>query len=469
MNYKTENIWKSVDAETEDEIQRFSDQYASFMDENRTEREFIRSTVKFLEDKGFKELSEVETLNSGSKLYALNREGAVLAAVIGKEKLNQGINLIGAHVDAPRIDLKPRPLFEEKELAFFTTHYYGGIRKYQWVTLPLALHGVIVKQDGSRVNLAVGMKPEDPVFYITDLLPHFAGKQREKKLKEAIKAEQLNVLVGSRPAAEDKSESENSKQGDNELTPVKENLLKLIKARYDLEEEDLISAELQLVPAQKSRDVGLDETLLGSYAHDDRVCSYTALRALTAVENPEKTAAIILVDREEVGSMGSTGMQSRFFENALARILTRSSSDYSDLLLRETLENSTALSGDVTAGFDPDFAEIASRNNTPLLNHGINMTPYTGARGKGGASEAPAEFRSRIRRIWNENQVAWQASEMGEVDKGGGGTIAKFLANYNISVLDCGPAVLSMHSPFELVSKADIYHTWLAFKSYLES
>jgi len=469
LNYKTENIWKTVDAKTEDQIQRFSGQYASFMDKNRTEREFIRSTVEFLEKKGFKELSEVETLDSGSKLYALNREGAVLAAVTGKKKLNQGINLIGAHVDAPRIDLKPRPLFEEKELAFFTTHYYGGIRKYQWVTLPLALHGVVVKQDGSRVNIAVGMNPEDPVFYITDLLPHFAGKQREKKLKEAIKAEQLNVLVGSRPAAEDKSQRKNSELGDNELTPVKKALLKLIKARYDLEEEDLISAELQLVPAQKSRDVGLDGTLLGSYAHDDRVCSYTALRALTAVEKPEKTAAIILVDREEVGSMGSTGMQSCFFENALARMLTRSSPDYSDLLLRETLENSTALSGDVTAGFDPDFAEIASRNNTSLLNHGINMTPYTGARGKGGASEASAEFRSRIRRIWNENQVAWQATEMGEVDKGGGGTIAKFLANYNISVLDCGPAVLSMHSPFELASKADIYHTWLAFKSYLES
>jgi len=467
--YETENIWQNISLEEEKEIQDFAKDYAEFMDENRTEREFIRSTVEKLQQEGFVDLAEVNNLEEGSKVYTTNQEGALLAAIIGQEPLSQGLNLVGAHVDAPRIDLKPRPLFAEKELGFFTTHYYGGIRKYQWVTLPLALHGVVVKEDGSKINIAVGMEAEDPVFYITDLLPHFAAEQREKKLKEAIKAEQLNVLVGSRPADDDEETEENNSDKDKDLASVKKALLQLIEERHGITEEDLISAELQLVPAQKSRDVGLDNTLIGSYAHDDRICSYTALRALTSMETGSKTAAIILVDREEVGSMGTTGMQSRFFENVLARLIAKSSSDYNDLMLREALENSTALSGDVTAGFDPDFAEIASKNNTPYLNHGINMTPYTGARGKGGASEASAEFRSKIRRIWNNNGVAWQATEMGEVDKGGGGTIAKFLANYNISVLDCGPAVLSMHSPFEIASKADLYHTYLAYKSYLEN
>ena len=450
------NLWLKLSQEKEEEVFEFAKGYKNFMDNNRTEREFIRGTAAELQAAGFKELDEFEELQTGDKVYVQNREGAILAAVIGKNKLNAGLKIVGAHVDSPRIDLKPKPLFEEKELAFFTTHYYGGVRKYQWVTIPLALRGVAVKEDGTKLDISIGMDPEDPIFYITDLLPHFAKDQNEKKLSEAIDAAQLNSLVGTKPVTDQ-----------DEKEPVKKALLNLIKEEHDLEEEDLISAELQLVPANLARDVGLDRTLLAAYGHDDRSCSYTALQALLELEQtPEETAVMLLVDREEVGSMGNTGMQSTFFENTIAKFLNLTEGSYSDLDLRQTLENSTALSGDVTQAFDPDYPESSSKHNAPYLNQGVVMTPYTGARGKGGSSEASAEFKAYIRGIWNKANLTWQAAEMGAVDKGGGGTIAQFLANYNLDVLDCGPAVLSMHAPYEVISKADLYMTKEAYRTY---
>ena len=450
------NLWLKFSQDEEDQVFEFAKRYKDFMDENRTEREFIRGTVAELKAAGFKDITETDQLTTGDKVYAQNREGAVLAAIIGQEKLTEGLKIVGAHVDSPRIDLKPKPLFEEKEMAFFTTHYYGGVKKYQWVTLPLAIRGVVVKEDGTKLDISIGMDPEDPIFYITDLLPHFGKEQAKKKLSEAIDAAQLNSLVGTRPVADE-----------DEKEPVKKALLNLIKEEHDLEEEDLISAELQLVPALLARDVGLDRTLLAAYGHDDRSCSYTALQALLELqETPEKTAIMLLVDREEVGSMGNTGMQSTFFENTIAKLLNLTESNYSDLDLRQALENSTALSGDVTQAFDPDYPESSSKHNTPYLNQGVVMTPYTGARGKGGSSEASAEFKAYIRGIWNKYNVTWQAAEMGAVDKGGGGTIAQFLANYNMDVLDCGPAVLSMHAPYEVLSKADLYMTKEAYRTY---
>ncbi|MFW6378066.1 MAG: aminopeptidase [Bacillota bacterium] len=450
------NLWLKLGQEKEKEVFEFARRYKNFMDDNRTEREFIRGTAAELQAAGFKELAEFEQLKTGDRVYAQNREGAILAAIIGENKLNTGLKIVGAHVDSPRIDLKPKPLFEEKEMAFFTTHYYGGVRKYQWVTIPLALRGVAVKEDGTKLDISIGMDPEDPIFYITDLLPHFAKEQNKKKLSEAIDAAQLNSLVGTKPVTDE-----------DEKEPVKKAFLNLIKDEHDLEEEDLISAELQLVPAIPARDVGLDRTLLAAYGHDDRSCSYTALQALLELEQtPAETAVMLLVDREEVGSMGNTGMQSSFFENTIAKFLNLTEGSYSDLDLRQTLENSTALSGDVTQAFDPDYPESSSKHNAPYLNQGVVMTPYTGARGKGGSSEASAEFKAYIRGIWNKANITWQAAEMGAVDKGGGGTIAQFLANLNLDVLDCGPAVLSMHAPYEVISKADLYMTKEAYRTY---
>ncbi|MGM0419943.1 MAG: aminopeptidase [Bacillota bacterium] len=451
------NLWLRFSQDEEEKVFEFAQHYADFMNANRTEREFIRSTVLALQAAGFKKITEFTELQTGDKVYAQNREGAVIAAIIGEKPLTEGMQIVGAHVDSPRIDLKPRPLYEDKEIALFTTHYYGGVKKYQWVTIPLALHGIVVKEDGSKINIAIGMDPQDPVFYITDLLPHFAKKQAEKKLSEAIEAAHLNSIVGTRPV-DDEDEKE----------PVKKAILNLLQDKYDLNEEDLISAELQLLPAYPARDVGLDRTLLAAYGHDDRACAYTALQALLETHDPEQTAVTLLVDREEVGSMGNTGMKSTFFENTVARLLSLADRN-TDLDFRRTLENSTALSGDVSAAYDPDYSEATSKHNAPYLNKGIVMTPYTGARGKGGSSEASAEFKAKIRNIWNRAGVAWQAAEMGAVDQGGGGTIAQFLANYNLDVLDSGPAVLSMHAPYELVSKADLYQTKEAYRAYFSS
>ncbi|MEJ6951160.1 aminopeptidase [Natronospora cellulosivora (SeqCode)] len=453
------NAWLNMEDVEHEEIFAFNKEYANFMDVNKTERQCVRSSVEMLEAEGFKDISEFTSLKKGDKVYKINREKGLIAVVIGEKDLIDGVHIVGAHMDSPRIDLKPNPLFEASELAYFDTHYYGGIKKYQWVSIPLAIHGVVVKQDGSKVEISIGDKEDDPIFYISDLLPHLAKDQMQKKMSEGISGEQLNLLIGSIPV---EGEEKDSKE------KVKNSILNYLDKEYGIDAEDLVSSELQIVPAFKAKDVGFDRGLLAAYGHDDRVCSYTALKAILEIEDPSNTAMALLVDKEEVGSMGSTGMQSRFFENTIAELIDLSNEEYSDLMVRKTIENSKALSADVNAAFDSNYPDVFSKSNSAYLGKGVVITKYTGARGKSGSSEACAEFVAEVRSLFNNAGVIWQIGELGKVDKGGGGTIAQFLANYNMDVLDCGPAVMSMHAPYEVVSKVDVYNTYLAYHVFLE-
>lgn len=458
--YEPKNGWLEMEDVEIEEIFTFNQEYADFLTANKTEREFVRASVELLEAEGFKNLDELSSLKAGDRVYKVNREKAIIVAVIGEKPLSDGLHIVGAHIDSPRIDLKPNPLYEDGGLAFFNTHYYGGIKKYQWVSIPLALHGVIVKEDGSKVEIRLGEEEDDPVFYISDILPHLGKKQMEKKMSEGITGEQLNLVIGSIPS------KKKDKEGEQEKETVKAAILSLLKEKYGITGEDLISADLEIVPALRTRDVGFDRGLLAGYGQDDRVCSYTALRAIIDTEKPAHTAMVLLVDKEEIGSMGSTGMQSHFFENTVAEILNLSNEEYSEFILRKIIENSQALSADVNAAFDPNFADVYAKNNSAYLGKGVVLTKYTGARGKAGASEATAEFMGKIRSLFNRSGIIWQIGELGKVDEGGGGTIAQFLANYNMDVLDCGPALLSMHSPYEVASKVDIYNTYLAYSVF---
>lgn len=455
--YEAKNAWMEMEDVEVDEIFSFNREYADFISNNKTEREFVKGSVELLEREGFKNLDDCNELKKGDRVYKVNRDRAIIAAIIGEKPLTEGLRIVGAHIDSPRIDLKPNPLFEDGELAFLDTHYYGGIKKYQWVSIPLAIHGLVVKEDGTKVEIKIGEDEDDPIFYISDLLPHLGKDQMEKKMSEGITGEQLNVLIGSIPH-----------NGDEKKERVKAALLDILAEKYGISGEDLVSAELQIVPALKARDLGFDRGLLAGYGHDDRVCSYTALRGLIDIEEPVYTAMALLVDKEEVGSMGSTGMQSRFFENTVAEMLDLTYDQYNDLLLRRVCSNSKALSADVNAAYDPDFKDVYANNNTAYLGKGVVLTKYTGARGKAGSSEATAEFVAEVRSLFNEAGVIWQVGELGKVDKGGGGTIAQFLANYSMDVLDCGPAVLSMHSPYEVVSKVDVYNTYLGYNAFFE-
>nr|WP_286170205.1 aminopeptidase [Halocella sp. SP3-1] len=457
--FKTKSAWLEMEDVEVEEVFEFNKEYAQFLTENKTEREFVKTAVELLEKEGFNNLKEVKSLNKGDRVYTVNRDKAIIAVVVGENPLSTGLRIVGAHLDSPRIDLKPNPLFEDSELAFFNTHYYGGIKKYQWVTFPLALHGVVVKDDGSKVEINIGEDDDDPIFYISDLLPHLGKDQLEKKMSEGISGEQLNLLIGSIPVKKDDDKEENS---------VKDAVLDILFEKYNIIGEDLVSADLQIVPAVKARDVGFDRGLLAAYGHDDRVCSYTALRALIDLERPLNTAMALLVDKEEIGSMGSTGMQSHFFENTIAEMVNLLDEDYSDLTVRRVIENSSALSADVNAAYDPTFADVYEKSNSAFMGKGVVITKYTGARGKAGASEATAEFVAEVRSLFNRAGVLWQIGELGKVDKGGGGTIAQFLANYNMDVLDCGPGLLSMHAPYELVSKVDVYHSYLAYNVFME-
>ncbi len=461
-SYKAKNAWLEMEEVEKEEVFEFNKEYGKFLEENKTEREFTASTVELLEEEGFKQINELESLEKGDKVYGVNRDRQLIAAVIGKKDLKEGLRIIAAHMDSPRIDLKPNPLYEEGGLAYLGTHYYGGIKKFQWVTIPLALRGMVVKEDGTKIEISIGEKEDDPVFYISDILPHLGKKQMEKKMKEAINAQHLNLVVGSIPLRDEKEENENGND------KIKAAILEHLEVEYDVTGEDLVSADLQIVPADGVKDIGFDRALLGGYGHDDRVCSYTGLRALLDINVPEYTAVTLLVDKEEIGSMGATGMQSRFFENFVAEMSSRYYNSFSELDLREILENSSSLSGDVNAAFDSNFAEVFDKRNAAFLNKGIVLTKYTGARGKAGSSEATAEFMAKVRGLLNEAGVVWQVAELGKVDEGGGGTIAQFLANYNMDVLDAGPAVLSMHSPYEVVAKIDVYNTYLAYLTFLE-
>ena len=425
--------------------------YMDFLQKGKTERLCAALTVALAEKHGFVEYKRGMSLKSGDKVYSCNRGKSVMLAVIGKRSLKEGCQIAAAHIDSPRLDLKPNPLYEDNELAYFKTHYYGGIRKYQWVTLPLALYGVVALKDGSVVNVALG-EGNEPKFVITDLLPHLGQEQGKKPLSEAIPAESLNILLGSRPVCGEDSDR------------VKLTVMEKLNEKYGITEDDFTSAELECVPALDVTDIGIDGSMIGAYGHDDRVCGYAALQAILDIGTPEKTAICMLADKEEIGSMGVTGMQSAGFDTFMNDLC-----DGQGVLLRECYENAFCLSADVTAAFDPNFAEVFEKKNAAYLNHGIGFCKYTGARGKSGASDASAETVAYVRRVMDEASVIWQIAELGKVDIGGGGTVAQYMANRNIATLDAGVPVLSMHAPFEVVSKLDCYMTYKGCKAVFEA
>lgn len=452
---ETENIWKKYSDVQRIEIESFAKDYMDFLSKSKTERECVQQAVSAAKAAGFVDLNMQNALKAGDRVYVDHMGKSLVLFVIGRQPLNFGMNILGAHIDSPRIDVKSNPLYEDSDLAYLDTHYYGGIKKYQWVTIPLALHGVVIKKDGEKVTFHVGEDESDPVFCISDLLPHLAREQMNKTAIKIIDGEGMDLIVGSRPLTGEKEDA------------VKANILALLKENFGIEEEDFLSAELEIVPAGKARDMGFDRSLILAYGHDDRVCAYPSLRAVMDFTGiPERTLCCILTDKEEIGSVGATGMGSRFFENAVAEVLSRMES-YNDLTLKRTLSNSFMLSSDVSAGFDPLYASVYEKKNTAFLGKGMCFNKYTGSGGKGGASDANAEFIAKLRAIMDESEVSFQFAEIGKVDQGGGGTIAELCAKYCMNVIDAGVAVLSMHAPYEIVSKADVYETYRGYRAFL--
>jgi len=460
MTEKLRSCWPRLGEAEREAAFALAEDYKEFLNEGRTERLAVRAAEREARARGFVPLGERESLSPGDRVYTVNRGKAMILAVIGDAPLEQGLNIVGAHVDSPRLDLKPEPLYQDGELALFKTHYYGGIRKYHWLGIPLILVGTVVRSDGEVIHLGVGDRPGEPVFTITDLLPHLARDHKEKKLEEAFPGENLNILAGSIPAAGDDGKPERA---------VKRAVLAYLERAYGISEEDFVSAELQAVPAWPAADVGFDRGLVGGYGQDDRSCAFAALRAILDAGRPARTAVVLLADKEEIGSMGNTGMHSRFLENALAEIVARSGTPYSELNLRRMLASSRALSADVNAALDPTYPEVMDKLNAARIGGGVCLTRYTGSRGKAGGSEANAEFVSAVRALFNAHGVCWQTGELGKVDQGGGGTIAYLLAMYGMDVLDCGPPLLGMHSPFEVLSKADLYASYRGYKVFLEA
>ena len=456
------NAWLDYTEQDEKELEQTARAYRLFLDAGKTERECVEELVRQAEAAGYVSLEQKkasgEKIKTGDKIYAVGMKKIMALFHIGQEPLENGMNILGAHIDSPRLDVKQNPLYEDTDLAYLDTHYYGGVKKYQWVALPLAIHGVAVKKDGTVVKVAVGEEEADPVVYITDLLIHLAGKQMQKKAAEVIEGENLDILIGSRPLKD--------LDDDKKKEEVKANVLNILKEKYDIEEEDFLSAELEIVPAGKARDCGLDRSMVAGYGQDDRVCAYTSFLAMMEMENPVKTSCCLLTDKEEIGSVGATGMQSRFFENTVAELM-EGMGDYSDLALRRALSRSCMLSSDVSAGYDPAYAECFEKKNSAYLGRGIVLNKYTGARGKSGSNDANAEYVARVRKVFDDHNVAFQTAELGKVDVGGGGTIAYIAALYGMEVIDSGVAVLSMHSPWEVTSKADIYEAKKAYKAFL--
>lgn len=446
-----ENIW--IKSDQKNEIFKFGEDYKDFISRCKTERLCTKEAVKLLEAKGFKELSKVKNVKPGDKVYKVNKGKNVCAFIVGEKDICDGLRILGAHIDSPRMDLKQHPLYEKKGFALFDTHYYGGIKKYQWVTIPLALYGVVVKKDGSIIDINIGDDNDDPVFGVTDLLIHLASDQMSKKANVVIEGEDLDLTAGSIPT-------------DDKKDAIKKNILKILKDKYKIDEEDFLSAEIEVVPAGPARDYGLDRSMIAGYGHDDRSCAYTSLRAILDTKTCEYTACTILVDKEEIGSVGATGAQSYFFENAILELLDKTGK--SDLLtLRKTLENSKMLSSDVSAGVDPLYSGAYDEKNACFLGNGIVFNKYTGARGKSGSNDAMPEYFAWIRNIMDNNGIFFQTAELGKVDQGGGGTIAYILGNTNMNVVDAGIAVLNMHAPMEIVSKADVYEAYRAYKIFL--
>lgn len=457
---KRESIWNKYSKKQLEELEVLSDNYRKFLDEGKTERECVAQIVNRVEEEGYVELQrlqkEKKQLKAGDKVYAVNMDKNVILFNIGTEGLEAGMNILGAHIDSPRLDIKQNPLYEEGDFAYLDTHYYGGIKKYQWVTIPLAIHGVVVKKDGSSILVNVGEDEEDPVFFISDLLIHLAGEQMEKKANKLIEGEALDIIVGNKPLEKEEKEK------------VKAGILKILKDEYEIEEEDFISAELEVVPAGKAREAGFDRSMILAYGQDDRVCAYSSLEAMLNVKEVKRTACCILVDKEEIGSVGATGMQSKFFENCVAELMELTEG-FSELALRRCLANSRMLSSDVGAGFDPSFASSFDKNNVAYLGHGMILKKFTGARGKSGSNDANAEYIGFLRKIMEEADVTFQTAELGKVDAGGGGTIAYILSLYGMSVIDCGVPVLNMHAPYEATSKADLYEVKRGYEVFLKA
>ncbi|MBR3313739.1 MAG: aminopeptidase [Atopobiaceae bacterium] len=471
---KTSSAWSRYDEAQLNELEAFAQDYREFISKNKIEREFVAASVELAERAGYRNLDELirrnERLEAGSRVYASMRDKSLILVEVGKQPLTEGCNILGAHIDSPRLDIKQNPLEEKNDLAYLDTHYYGGIKKYQWVTIPLALHGVVVKTDGTVIPICIGEDADDPVFVITDLLIHLSQEQLEKNAAKVIEGEMLDVLCGNRPLVVKGAPDANAAEEQEPKDPVKQKVLSLLSERYGMEEEDFLSAEIEVVPAGPARDLGLDRSMILGYGHDDKSCAYPSLCAQIGLdETPERTALTILVDKEEIGSVGSTGMTSRFFENVVAELLALCGYGDSSLALRRCLANSRMLSSDVSSAFDPSFASAFEPKNVAYMGHGLAFLKFTGARGKSGSNDADAEYVAFIRRIMGEADVNWQNAELGRVDLGGGGTIAYILAKYGIQVIDCGVPVLSMHAPWEVISKADLYEALRGYRAFLAS
>ena len=457
------NAWLTYsDADMQD-LETVAKKYRHFLNVGKTERECITQIVKEAEEAGYVSLEEKvkngEDLKAGDKVYQVGMQKIIALYHIGEDDLAEGMNILCAHIDSPRLDIKQNPLYEDTDLAYLDTHYYGGVKKYQWVALPMAMHGVIAKKDGTVVNVTIGEDEDDPVVYITDLLIHLAGQQMAKKASEAVEGEKLDILIGSQPLKD--------LPDDKKKEAVKENVLRILNEKYGVEEEDFLSAELEIVPSGKSRDCGFDRSMILGYGQDDKVCALTSLFAMLEAENPERTGCCILADKEEIGNMGATGMQSSFFEDMVAEVLALTGED-SPVKVRRVLRNSCMLSSDVSAAYDPLYPEVFEKKNTAYFGRGLVLNKYTGSRGKNGTSDANAEYVAKVRNVFDNNHVAFQTAELGKVDQGGGGTIAYVMANKAMSVIDSGVAVLSMHAPYEVTSKSDVYEVYRGYKAFLK-
>ena len=462
------NAWNKYDEDMKKKVFDFADEYRRFISLCKTERECVEEGVRILKASGYKDLKDViaadEKLKAGDKVYAVNMNKAIVAFNIGEDSIESGMNILGAHIDSPRLDIKQNPLYEETGLVLLDTHYYGGIKKYQWVATPLALHGVVALKDGTTVKVVIGEDMDDTVVGISDLLIHLASEQMDKKAAKVVEGEALDILVGSMPLKQ-----ESAKSGKEDCKDaVKMNILGLLKEKYGIEEEDFMSAELEAVPAGPARDYGIDRSMIIGYGHDDRVCAYPSLIALVNADMPKRTGVCILVDKEEIGSVGATGMQSRFFENMVAEVMDRCG-EYSELKLRRALANSYMLSSDVSAAYDPNYASVFEKKNAAYFGKGMVFNKYTGARGKSGSNDASAEFVGKLRKVMDDADVAFQTAELGKVDIGGGGTIAYILANLDMNVIDSGIAVQNMHAPYEVISKADLYETLKGYEAFLKN
>lgn len=449
------NAWMRMDSQRAQNAMEFSKGYLDFLNRVKTEREAVDYIAGIASVQGFVEIDQLESVKAGQKIIYKSKGKVCALIVVGEESLVKGVNLIASHIDSPRLDLKARPLYEADGLAMLKTHYYGGIKKYQWLGIPLALHGVIVKKNGQSIKVVIGEKDDDMAFTIADLLPHLAKDQMEKKMSEAVKGENLNILVGSRPL-----------QADGEET-IKKNILAILQERYGIEEDDFTSAEVELVPAFAAREIGFDRSMIGAYGQDDRVSAYTSFRAVLEVERPQRTAICLFVDKEEIGSTGNTGLQSLIIENIMAELMHKAG-EHDYYSIRKGLANTFALSADVNAAVDPNYPDVFEKMNCSFLSNGVVVTKYTGSRGKAESNDANPEFLARIRKLLDENDIVWQIGELGKVDIGGGGTVAQYMARYGMEVVDCGVALLGMHSPFEVASKADVYMSYLAYKVFMQ-